>query len=211
MVDGNIKTYLEGRVWQHLENFSLLLGRLVAMSNGGSLKHKPCFEGSFILLEHDVKEVIHTLLALDTLFSWKFIVQGCLHTMETYSNVPLQGLKQCAILNAWFMRTHLTFHQYVIFSWILERHLGSIDDTPSPTIPYIKIYDIFSSFGNLVPDKQVIEVRFIYKVSSLALISKIDLILAFGQHQRQSNQEWGSGIRTQCSSKSRLAYLNLRM
>ena len=190
--DDDVETYVEGRAWRHLEHFGLLVGRPIEQrtDDGGRRRREqldPRYEGSFVLLEDDVRDVVHALLSLDALFSWPVLadarrrgrlrwrdIRACLSRARR--GVPFLTPREGILRHV--VRTHLTFHQFVAFSRLLERHLESMDDTPPPpTVAEIKIRDLFPSFADLAPDEQVLEVRSVDEVFSLALISKMDLTM----------------------------------
>ena len=102
--DGD-QTYIDGKAWRHLEEYSLLLRMFITKDNDEALKHTALNEhnGSpFILVEDSVREVIHTLLSIDRLFSWQTLVdareQGNLQwkDIRTY----LSEVKQSPLSNA---------------------------------------------------------------------------------------------------------------
>mmetsp|Transcript_23779 Transcript_23779/g.49764 ORF Transcript_23779/g.49764 Transcript_23779/m.49764 type:complete len:866 (+) Transcript_23779:73-2670(+) len=178
---GDEHTYVDGKAWRHLEAYSILVGEpIVAKGNNDEevLKEGLCLnlnsgvkndqhEGYFILLEDAVKDVIHTLLPIDSLFQWNNLVdarnQGNLQwkdirtfLSEVRNRVPF--LTSDGVLRR-VVNTHITFHQFVAFSRLVESYLKFIATsmTSQVGVPDVKIYDIFPSFDSMAPEEQIIE------------------------------------------------------
>lgn len=63
---GSDSYYLDGKAWHFLEEFAILCSGEALLG-----RNDP---GPFVLLEEKVKEVVHTLLSVDKLFSWRTLV-----------------------------------------------------------------------------------------------------------------------------------------
>lgn len=161
--EGDDKTYVDGRAWKHLSQYSELVGKPI--SDDIPTTTSANNDTSFILLENNVKDVIYTLLSIDRLFAWQTLVdareRGHLSwkDIRTFlavvrSNIPFMthdGLLKHVV------NTHLTFHQFVAFSRLVDEHLECIGQMSTDVPVDINIDDIFPTFDSMTQEEKKIE------------------------------------------------------
>ena len=156
------RVYIEANAWGHLIAYAKLVGKDINVEslpvwrkgmNESVSQHARIFHGMldkcddrkscFVPLEDDLKDAVNTLLPLNRLFSWEVLLnarkQGNLNWKDTWSfifkvrtNVPFH-VKDGILRH--MIKTHLTFHQFVAFSRLLEIH----SETRARTLPHVKV------------------------------------------------------------------------
>mmetsp|Transcript_15173 Transcript_15173/g.32807 ORF Transcript_15173/g.32807 Transcript_15173/m.32807 type:complete len:857 (+) Transcript_15173:228-2798(+) len=130
------KTYLAQSDWNNLHTFASLLGKADILKQPAN--SSPDQPPSFLLLEDDVREVIHTFLPLEKLFSWNVLVEARQRGDLTWRY--LRGVISQVRANVPFLTKdglilHLTFHQFVALARLIHHHLETIAKT-LPNVGY---------------------------------------------------------------------------
>ena len=184
------RSYIDERVWQQLVEYSVLVDKplsypldddredrlnqnllhLQTSTNNNNNNTHQHHNGHFIQLTNNTKEVIHTLLSIDNLFKWQTLITARSNNQlqwkdiraflsQVRSNIPF--LTHDGYLKH-VVNTHLTFHQFICFSKLIDEHLEcqlSMNDNNDELLLNIDISDIFPSFDSLTLEEQKVELQ----------------------------------------------------
>ena len=154
----NIRMYIDGKAWKHLISYAMLLGKNIQDESREYLRSELdddassiCFSSDIeesVLLEDSVTDIIHTLLPLEKLFSWKVLVDSRsrgdlkwkdIRNLITQVREKLPLLSESGVLRN-VVNVHLTFHQFISFARLLDNHLDTIANRlPSVIIKVVHV------------------------------------------------------------------------
>ena len=173
--DNENKTfYVDEQALSHLAAYGELVGKPISKINQEEADHHNLrlntaigeHEGTFVRLGDALVDTVHTLLSMERLFSWQTLVDARTEDgiewkdirrflSEVRSKVPF--LTRDGRLRS-IVNTHLTFHQFVAFSSLVQDHLEYAHVIQPMVEQDIDISDLFLAFESLAQDEQVVEV-----------------------------------------------------
>ena len=208
--NANDDQYVDIRAWKQLKEYSVLVGKPMKKEDRQQ-RHELSLEtatndahkGSFILLQDSAKEVMHTLLKIDSLFSWSTLEgarnEGTLRWKDIRYYLSYVRNNTPFLTHDGFLKhvvnSHVTFHQFVAFARLIDEHLEHISQTPTITFPDIDVSDIFPSFECMTSEEQRIEllasikdkaVRTSAQTSNLVIPTSADELVSISK----CNAEW---------------------
>jgi len=161
---------------------------------------------NLIQLTNNTKEVIHTLLSIDNLFKWQTLINARSNNqlqwkdIRTFlkhvrNNIPF--LTHDGYLKH-VVNTHLTFHQFICFSKLIDEHLEcqvGMNDSNNELLLNIDISDTFPSFDSLTLEEQKVELMACVKDKSVRISAQscdvvIPTVPTSADDNLTSNDEW---------------------
>jgi len=216
------RIYIDERVWQQLIEYSVLVDKplsypledeedrlnqnllhLQTSANNNNTQHH---NGPLIQLTNNTKEVIHTLLSIDNLFKWQTLITARSNNQLQWkdiryflkhvrNNIPF--LTHDGYLKH-VVNTHLTFHQFVCFSKLIDEHLEcqlSMNDNNDELLLNIDISDIFPLFDSLTLEEQKVELLACVKDKAVRISAQscdvvIPTVPTSADDNLTNNDEW---------------------
>jgi len=161
---------------------------------------------NLIQLTNNTKEIIHTLLSIDNLFKWQTLITARSNNQLQWkdiryflkhvrNNIPF--LTHDGYLKH-VVNTHLTFHQFVCFSKLIDEHLEcqvGMNDNNDELLLNIDISDIFPLFDSLTLEEQKVELMACVKDKSVRISAQscdvvIPTVPPSADDDLTNNDEW---------------------